>query len=150
MGKIYLRFTRNDKNFFSRAIQFCTHSKYSHVEFVTSEGYLAALPKGVGLKPFDYEPGCECIFAEVRCPNPKAVLDYARSQTGKPYDFLAIFSFLVRRDWKNPSSWFCSELVYQSFHEGGFPLLSDNIPMNRITPRDILLSPYVKIVDIKK
>lgn len=32
-------------------------------------------------------------------------------QIGKPYDWTALLSWIVRRDWQQDDAWFCSELV---------------------------------------
>ena len=140
--KIYLRFSTT-KNIFSKFIRSFERSNYSHVSIVHPEGYLvSAIYKGVKKLPLDYYPTYQdfCVDA------PKEVLDFALSQLGKRYDFLALFAFLFMRKWDEKSAWICSELVAWSFNEAGCPLLRTN-ECNLISPRDLLLS--LKLEPIK-
>lgn len=41
----------------------------------------------------------------------QAAFRFLRSQLGKPYDMTALYSMVLRRDWQETDSWFCSELV---------------------------------------
>lgn len=50
-------------------------------------------------------------FVEIDCPNPELGLAYARSQVGKPYDYLAALGVPWRTSWDNPNRWYCSELL---------------------------------------
>jgi hypothetical protein len=56
----------------------------------------------------------------------------------------------VHRDWHDESKWFCSEFVEGSFDHPKWPLAVDNGLVNRITPRDLLLSPRLIRVSWKK
>ena len=145
---ITLRFVTSD-SFISKAIRDLTHSPYSHVEFALPEGYLGAhIDGGVMLRPLDYEKPSAELFLEVDVPDAAwpRIMGFAKAQIGKPYDTSGIFGFIApgQRDWKEPDSWFCSELVAASFDEGGYSLLRTDGQTCKISPRDVLLSPYLK------
>lgn len=83
-------------------------------------------------------------------PFPKEVLDraeaWARSQEGDHYDWGGICALALRSDdWHTPGRWFCSELVIGAFEAAGLPLVQTD-HLDRISPRDLLLSPYLKLV----
>lgn len=54
----------------------------------------------------------------------------AKNQLGKDYDWLAIFSLVLRGKWSKPNKWFCSELV--AYSSGIFR----KERITRITPED--------------
>jgi hypothetical protein len=63
---------------------------------------------------------------------------FLQEQNGKPYDWRAILSFgLGERDWREQDSWFCSELLCRALEVAGLLELPDDIPVWRITPRDL-------------
>lgn len=141
---IQLRFCRN-KGIVSRLIRLITWSEYSHVEFVTIDGYLGALVNGgVQVRSFFYAPHNEFVYRHIDCTpeQEKVALSYARSQVGKPYDITAILGIMMHRDWRSPKAWFCSELCFAACEAGGIQLLRE-IPENRVTPQDIFISPLV-------
>jgi len=71
-----------------------------------------------------------------------AVRKFLIAQKGKPYDWSAIVGLGIRRDWYSDDKWFCSELVAAAFEQAGLPLLN-TLRSNRITPRDLELSPLL-------
>lgn len=42
---------------------------------------------------------------------PREVIDIARTQVGKKYDWTGIFAFVLQREWQDDRAWFCSELI---------------------------------------
>ena len=46
--------------------------------------------------------------------------DFLLSQEGKPYDLTGIFGFVADRNWDEPDSWFCSELVAAALSKCGY------------------------------
>lgn len=58
---------------------------------------------------------------------------FALTQVGKPYDWTALVSLVLQRDWQEPDSWFCSELVEATLSNGGAKRFRDEV--NRITPQ---------------
>jgi uncharacterized protein YycO len=70
------------------------------------------------------------------------IMNWYLQQIGKPYDFLAVAAMPFRRDWRDDKRWFCSELAIAGFEQAGIDLL--NIThLNRVTPRDLYLSPLL-------
>lgn len=146
--KIHLRFIRDD-GIISRLIRWQDWSSggsYSHVEFRLPTGYLGSqAPDGVKLRPLNYCTPTEEWLCCVDVPDyvGEKILEFARAQIGKPYDWKAIVGFIIRRDWMNDNSWTCSELVTFTFLQAGFPLLRTHTT-NRISPDTLALSPYIK------
>jgi hypothetical protein len=74
-----------------------------------------------------------------------AIVAAATSQLGKPFDSRSLKGFLSAkfpgiRDWRDPDSWFCAELVVWAFERAGYwknPPLP--WPKNRVSPTDTLL-----------
>ena len=133
----------------SKAIQFFTWSWASHVDFVLPDGKLfgaLATQDGGGVRLHDAENYTRIERFQVDAP--ESIIDIAMTQEGKPYDWAGIFGLVLReRNWEDDDKWFCSELVAWSFKQGGFPLLNET--SNRITPRDLLISPLLKPIPYK-
>lgn len=55
------------------------------------------------------------------------------AQIGKRYDWTALLSFVVQRDWQEPDKWFCSELSEAMIAMHGKPRFRASA--QRITPR---------------
>lgn len=70
----------------------------------------------------------------------RKIMTFALEQLGKPYDMGAIAGLLLHRDWRNPYRWFCSEVLEASM-ETAKPLLNKDCDVDRVTPRDIWISP---------
>lgn len=132
----------------SRAIEFWTWSSWSHVDVMTPDGWLGArLIGGVQVRPWDYVTSygkAEIWGISLDAETEARIMTYLYAQVGKPYDFGAIAGMLVRRDWKNDSKWFCSELVIASFAACGVYLLNTSM-MNRISPRDLYMTPMLTL-----
>ena len=140
---IELRFITS-RSIVSWLIRRLTWSDYSHVEFVLPYGYLGAQADGVKVRDFDYCKPTKSAICHVDCPPEvtRIVLDYAKKQVGKPYDFMALVGGLFHRDWKKSNCWFCSELVAACFAYAGYPLIKG--PVNRVTPGMLFNSILVK------
>lgn len=54
-------------------------------------------------------------------------------QLGKPYDWTALLSWIVRRDWQRPDWWFCSEFSESYIGRFSTPRFRESV--SRITPR---------------
>lgn len=130
-----VRFSANN-GIFSRLIRFVTWSKYSHFDFVLPDGsYLGALVKE-GVCIHNHKQPVE-LFCKVDVTEEEAekILEFAKKQIGKKYDFTGILGFGFRRgNWQDDDSWFCSELgaaaiqsVKRIFNEDAY----------RISPRDL-------------
>lgn len=142
MVKISIRLVR-DPGISSRIICWWTWGKWSHVEIVTSRGYLGArLNGGVKVRPFGYvDPVEQSIRSIEVTPDQYAVfMAYADKQIGKPYDWFGLLGFGIHHDTADdPEKWFCSEYVTACFEKAGVPIL-DTSHAYRISPRDVGLS----------
>ncbi len=120
-----------------------TWSWCAHVGFkLPDENVLDAAPDtGVSIHTVVDDPGTQ--YYRVDCPDDilKSAPHWATTQIGKPYDRTAIYRMALRRDWHEDTKWFCSEFVEGAFDCPKWPLVVDNGFVNRITPRDLLLSP---------
>lgn len=54
-------------------------------------------------------------------------------QLGKPYDWTALLSWIVRRNWQEDDAWFCSELTEAFIDNFSIPRFRESV--SRITPR---------------
>lgn len=146
LSMVTLRFTRR-KGFTPWLIRTYTWSEVDHVEFLlpNQKMTLGAIPDGgVQLRP--YKPQADEIIAYVHCSSEIArkVMDYAHSQIGKPYDWSAIYGIATHRNYQESDKWICSELIAAAFERAGLPLLNGK-DSNRFSPRDIYISPYVRL-----
>lgn len=122
----------------SRLIQILTWSRWSHVALIDDDEVVEALWPRVGVTALSdlLSRYSEVIIAEWPGIDGGPILEAARSQEGKPFDWKALFGFLFHRDWQDPNAWFCSELVAWSFTQAGVPLYRREA-MDRITPQDL-------------
>jgi len=137
------------KGLSSSLIKIGTFSKWSHVDLMTRDGKLlgARMDGGVQIREAGYDvPFVEQAYVDVplTASREEAVWRFALEQVGKGYDMSAILGIAFRRDWREDDKWFCSELVAAAFEAAGKPLLNTQEMRNRITPRDIALSPFVQ------
>lgn len=152
---IRLRFT-NDAGIMPAVIRSYCWSSWNHCEIWLPSGYLGSdtgsykdrdriIPPGVQIRPLDYRKPRKQAFATIDCSDlvTGRVLRYAKWQIGKPYDYSCIFGMATHRDWRDPDKWVCSELVAAIFEQAGMPLLNPVMAVNRVTPKDISISPYL-------
>lgn len=141
-GFVRIRFVTED-DLVSRMIRVQTWCEFSHVEFVLDDGTTlgAHFSGGVRIRPANYSQFTKIAVFDVpvTAEQKATILGFANAQLGKGYDTEAIAGLVSHHDWRNPDKWFCSELVTAAF-EQAFPLLHVPNSVNRITPRDVLLS----------
>lgn len=141
----YCLFLSTDtRNLESAAIRFRTECEWSHVGFLrTKDGWtFSAMCDGLGVNWRGPNPNAKMLKLAVT--GVEAALSRALTQYNKPYDKLDILGIALDRDWHTPNSFICSTLVLWAFEQIGIPLLNPTfIPREHLTPRDILLSPYV-------
>lgn len=126
----------------SKAIQVFERGWPSHVNAVLPDGsLLGALLDGVKIRPADYDhwPKQQVVSLHTFPDEEDAWYSFLKAQVGKPYDKLAIAAFTIQRDWREPDSWFCSELIAAALEACGFFPGKLSTPGNEITPRDLLL-----------
>lgn len=128
----------------SRLIAWFTQGRYSHVEFITRDGKAlgARLKGGVKYRPFGYIGNRRSRIFTIDAPEHQ-VYEYAKSQLGKPYDWLAILGFITGRSWQNSRRWFCSEYVTWSVLRADVEILRVE-EVSKITPDGLSLSPLLK------
>lgn len=139
---IQLRFIRGT-SWDSRLIEFRMRSWCSHVEaIIPNEPYSfgAMLSGGVRRRSFfdrTYKHVSKCEVWEIPCgPTERfAFWNFLQHQSGKPYDWRAIVSFgFGERDWTEPDSWFCSELMVAAAIAAGLWRFSGQAHIDRIDP----------------
>jgi len=139
-------------SFVSRMIRLQTRSEYSHVAIqlpdeTVIEAWTIGGVRHVASPTEAHTPGTEIDVFEITGEYDFGkVLAFLNSQLGKKYDFRAIFRFLTRRKHPLDDRWFCSELVLAAFRTGGLDLLS-RLPSSATTPRDITISPLLRLAN---
>src|SRR5262249_45605325 len=89
----------------------------THVEAKMPDGTLlgAHIDGGVQARAADYDQGKFSRELYVEIPAGEFVEerfhDFLRSQVGKPYDVITIAGLVAQRNWQQPDSWICSELI---------------------------------------
>lgn len=120
----------------------------SHVDFRARDGqWIGARADGVRRKPDGYDRGT--VKREMRIligatpAQASAFHDFIEAQEGKPYDYKAIFAFVIERDWNDPGAWDCAELGAAGFMEAGLfsQQLAEGSEKNRLR-RVTLLALY--------
>ena len=146
---ISLQFSRGP-DLSSELIEWFSHAAhYSHVDTIMPDGALLGArsdviggkPSGVQIRPPDYlgtEPVFRIDLENANELESAAYYDFVKAQVGKPYDKLGIVGFLVGRDWREPSSWFCSELVAAALESCLYFPYPLACPANKVTPPDII------------
>ncbi len=142
---LYLSTERYDP--VSLAIRMRTECDYSHVGFMHRPDKMTFSAKcdghGVGWRTLKPEEKVLLLDAP-RCDE---ALAKALTQEGRPYDKLDIAGIALGQDWHSAGHWICDALVFWAFEQVGMPLVNPNfIPRIHMTPRDVLLSPYVSEV----
>jgi hypothetical protein len=140
-GRIVLQFVASDDPE-SEAIRWFSRGWCSHVDAVLPDGsLLGARLDGVKIRPPDYAAFSqrETVCLTATPEQEEAFYAFLHAQVGKGYDRLAIVAFAVRRDWRDDSKWFCSELIARALEVCGWLPKPLAHPANQITPRDLLL-----------
>ena len=127
----------------SAAIRLRTECDWSHVGFyrMADSWTFSAMSDGQGVAWRPPNPRAKVLRLSVQ--GIEAALSKALIQAGKPYDELDIVGLAVGENWAVANHFICSTLVVWAFQQANAPLLNPRfIPLDHITPRDILLSPY--------
>lgn len=126
-------------------IRAATWSRWSHVALVAGGDVIEAAPfHGVRQVKLNDAIGQAKEFALVELParDPQRIIDAARSQVGKPYDWTAVLGLGLRRDWQGRDAWFCSELIAWSASEAGEPWYRCE-SARQVTPQHLWMLPPV-------
>jgi uncharacterized protein YycO len=127
----------------SQAIAWFSAGHFSHVDAVLQDGTLLGArsdsiggkPPGVQIRYPLYEKWKERVVMSIAtdAAKEKSFYDFLNAQLGKPYDKTAIWGFATGRDWRDPSDWYCSELITAAEEAAGaLPALY--VPSNKVTP----------------
>lgn len=117
-------FTRRN-SFGSSLIRAVSWSEWSHVQVLDGRQLIgASFPKGVVEESLSYrlEISSRALLVTIPTQDDAKVISYVKSQIGKPYDTFGAIGLGLHRDWQDPSSWWCSELVTASIKAGGAQL----------------------------
>lgn len=147
---ITLQFVSERWSFGSWWIRYADWCDISHVDLVLPGGELLGARSdhnsGVQIRPAFYANFSRILQIDVdfTAAQTKTYIDWTKAQIGKPYDRRGIGEFFVhsRRNWRDPSAWFCSELQARASEIAGNPLLDFSyIGCFKVDPRDLLLIP---------
>lgn len=146
------------KSLVSKAIQFRTWSKYSHVASIHPDGSVveawvkSATVRRTLCPSCGHQPGTviDCFaWPGLTHGEVEGLHEFYVSQVGKPYDFLGALGFLRRRHSAAPGhdgrAWFCSELAFAGSIAIRKPLLM-RIPAWKVYPGMFELSPRLEYV----
>ncbi len=127
----------------SWAISLVSFGHLSHVDVETDDGngLIGARSddigggSGVRLRPYPYEKVVAVVRIELQVLEEQHARFWAfiEAQIGKPYDKLAIFAFVIDRNWRDEDAWFCSELQARALEVAGV-LREAFLPVNKVTP----------------
>lgn len=156
--QIYYRVVKGEKGFYDRLIRWYSRSPYTHAEFCwplynpKPPEYLGAQTEGgVDIRPANYlgDSPFDTFGVEVTPEQQEKMRMFLLAQVGKEYDFRAILGMAFSRldQGKKTNAWFCSELVFYAFALIGKALLRAPLQQaDRMTPRDVAISPLAKLV----
>lgn len=138
--------------FVARIIRWFTHSNYSHVSLVLSDGRHVQAREWIGVAQFDrfnQSDKEEVDWFELVIPlaeeQVQRLYAFIRQTIGQPYDYRTVLSFLWkgRPTRESQTAWFCSEWVYAALQAADCQLLRETEAW-KLTPGDIALSPLIK------
>lgn len=150
---IYLRFVSARWSLISAAIRFGTRSWASHVELI--KVYDAApwavydvlacrWPRGIQHYPYITKGVTQEQWWTA--PNLAGVWSWMEAHVGQRYDLASIFGFVADEDWHKDDRDICSESLLRGSESTPTPWLNPTQPVWRVSPRDLLLSPYLQFV----
>lgn len=118
-------------------------SAWSHCGIIAGDEVIEAVAgKGVVITPLAefQKHASKWTIVKIPAADPAAVIEWARKQKDKPYDFSGVLGIAMHRSWQKADAWFCSELVASAFHAAGTALFRTDAW--RITPRDLYIRMY--------
>lgn len=135
------------KGIVSKTIRYLTKSKYSHVEFLYSDGQTtvgSTAEKGVAYGNISEFNNPETFLfcnldtiIELPDKELEALQAFIDSQLGCKYDFGGIFGYLLNKNnYNGKSDWFCSEFVFEALQSIGFLLLNRETG-HYVTPQNV-------------
>lgn len=137
----------------SALIRYFNWIDISHVDLVLPSGDLLGARTdhnpGVQIRPKGYATFSRIVQIDFdfTSAQTEAYIAWIKTQIGKPYDSYGIEEFFIhrRRDWRNPSAWFCSEVQARASEVAGNPFLDFSyVGCFKIDPRDLILTPRAR------
>lgn len=140
---VLLRFSRG-QGLAAAVVRAETWSWCAHVGFKLEDGHvLDSTPElGVAIREAKDHKGTRYYRVDAPAEVVHEALVWAKFQVGRPYDWRGALGIGFHRDWHDHHHWFCSELVAAAFEEAHHPLLRTG-HLDRVTPADLLMSPYL-------
>lgn len=140
-----LRFSRGS-GLAGWAVRFATFSSFAHVGLELAPGVVMDSYPGIGTSIREVSDAGQAVaYFEISAPD--GVLDQVialgKQELGQRYDWLACAGFALRCDWRLPGFWDCSEWMADLFRRALWPLIRTE-HLDRVTPADLLLSPYLR------
>lgn len=133
-----------DDSLVSEAIQFWSHSQFSHAGFRTQDGAWldCRLDGGVQIRPAgSYRP---TRFATFTFPGIEQAIDYGRELIGRKYDECNILGMVINPALHDPNREICSRFVQEcSEHTPFAPILNPAVKCWHVMPGHLLFSPGV-------
>ena len=140
------------RSFFGRIIDWGTEGEVGHVDAVfqgsllgaQQEAGLGGAESGVQWRPATYVKECGGynifrVTLEASVDQRTKFQAFLTQQLGKPYDTKGILGFVTGKDWRDPGSWFCSELQAAALEHAGLFPHPLHVWKNRVTPQELLL-----------
>lgn len=138
----------------SKGISWFTRGQYSHAAVLTPKHTIIESWQGKGVRERDLlddwsDVDCFDLNSSLKANSEydefwPIVIDEARTQLGKKYDYRAILRFITRkRKLKIDDRWFCSELVYWACQRAGVNLLADTVHPSLVSPELLSYSPLL-------
>lgn len=110
--------------------------QYNHVDIWTGEEWITCQPFRKCHTVKELPPDLAHEIVEISIDKG---WEYALSQVGKPYDYLAVVAlacpFTIKYNWLDNGHWFCSELVIASLMHAGVNINADEVW--GVTPKDL-------------
>lgn len=147
---IYIRLVRG-MAWDSKGIEYFSHAWCSHAEFFLPKGAIskdmtfgAQLAGGVRYRAIT--DSCYRNMAKwtlwaipTTAAQDVTIQKFINDTTGLPYDWRAIVNFFIPtgRDWREPDSWFCSELCVRGLELAGLVVVPPDLGDERIDPVDL-------------
>jgi uncharacterized protein YycO len=124
-----------------------TWSEYSHVDIMLDDGLLigAIAGEGVVIQPLWHrlDIASKAVVMDLPVASMGDAIRFAKSQVGKPYDWLGVFGIGLHRDWQEVDKWSCAELVAMVASVAGQKPFDSKFH-NRITPQNLLMLNFEK------
>jgi uncharacterized protein YycO len=130
----------------SAAIRWQTREQdWSHAALLANDDEVIEAWQGDGVRRKRMADWADTLTCEVpTTPEEDArITGFAESKLGCGYDYRSVLRFVTRRRPSEDDRWFCSELVFAAFLEGGIVLL-DNIVAAAVSPAHLRL-PTIKM-----